>query len=309
MREQLERLGGLEPRRGVGARRTARCRRCPASRRAGLADPGAVHSGRRRAGRAAQAPLARGGAGGPRAASPHPAVQDAAGAGARLARPGRARGAWRGAAGEVTVLRPPRSAVAPMLVSGPGQGPRAGRRAGLERCRPRRSGRCTRPPPTPSPRTVVELLQPRPGDRAWDLYGGAGLFAAALAPHLDGTGRITVVEGDPKAAGAAQRLPAGSDHRHRASRPMWSVRSATRAGARRPGRARPAAGRRRPGRGGADRGPLAPGGGLRGLRPGRARPRLATFRQHGCELAALRAFDLFPQTHHVECVALLTAMA
>jgi tRNA/tmRNA/rRNA uracil-C5-methylase (TrmA/RlmC/RlmD family) len=29
---------------------------------------------------------------------------------------------------------------------------------------------------------VLELLQPRPGERAWDLYGGAGLFAAALAP-------------------------------------------------------------------------------------------------------------------------------
>src|SRR6185369_1433218 len=53
--------------------------------------------------------------------------------------------------------------------------------------------------------TVVELLAPRPAERAWDLYGGAGLFAAALAPRLDATGRITVVEADPKAAGAARR--------------------------------------------------------------------------------------------------------
>ena len=30
------------------------------------------------------------------------------------------------------------------------------------------------------------------------------------------------------------------------------------------------------------------------------------FRAAGWRLAALRAFDLFPQTHHVECVALLT---
>ena len=36
---------------------------------------------------------------------------------------------------------------------------------------------------------------------------------------------------------------------------------------------------------------------------------VATFRQHGLQLAVLRAFDLFPTTHHVECVALLTAMA
>src|SRR5262249_35553498 len=55
--------------------------------------------------------------------------------------------------------------------------------------------------------TVVELLAPRPGERAWDLYGGAGLFAAALAPPLDGTRRLTVVEADPRSAGAAQRNP------------------------------------------------------------------------------------------------------
>ena len=31
----------------------------------------------------------------------------------------------------------------------------------------------------------------------------------------------------------------------------------------------------------------------------------ATFAEHGYALAGLRAFDLFPQTHHVECVATL----
>ena len=30
------------------------------------------------------------------------------------------------------------------------------------------------------------------------------------------------------------------------------------------------------------------------------------FAEHGYRLAALRAFDLFPMTHHVECVALLS---
>ena len=34
---------------------------------------------------------------------------------------------------------------------------------------------------------------------------------------------------------------------------------------------------------------------------------VATFAEHGYRLSALRAFDLFPMTHHVECVALLTA--
>ena len=32
---------------------------------------------------------------------------------------------------------------------------------------------------------------------------------------------------------------------------------------------------------------------------------VATFAEHGYRLKALRAFDLFPMTHHVECVALL----
>ena len=33
---------------------------------------------------------------------------------------------------------------------------------------------------------------------------------------------------------------------------------------------------------------------------------VGTFVQQGWRLAGLRAFDLFPMTHHVECVAVLT---
>jgi tRNA/tmRNA/rRNA uracil-C5-methylase (TrmA/RlmC/RlmD family) len=33
---------------------------------------------------------------------------------------------------------------------------------------------------------------------------------------------------------------------------------------------------------------------------------VATFAGHGYRLERLRAFDLFPMTHHVECVALLS---
>jgi tRNA/tmRNA/rRNA uracil-C5-methylase (TrmA/RlmC/RlmD family) len=33
---------------------------------------------------------------------------------------------------------------------------------------------------------------------------------------------------------------------------------------------------------------------------------LAIFGEHGWNLTALRAFDMFPMTHHVECLALLT---
>ena len=36
---------------------------------------------------------------------------------------------------------------------------------------------------------------------------------------------------------------------------------------------------------------------------------VAFFAEHGYALASLRAFDLFPMTHHVECVARAAASA
>ena len=36
---------------------------------------------------------------------------------------------------------------------------------------------------------------------------------------------------------------------------------------------------------------------------------VAIFAEHGYRLSSLRAFDLFPMTHHVECVALLEKAA
>jgi tRNA/tmRNA/rRNA uracil-C5-methylase (TrmA/RlmC/RlmD family) len=153
--------------------------------------------------------------------------------------------------------------------------------------------------------SVVELLQPRPGERAWDLYGGAGLFAAALAPPLTGTGRITVVESDPKAAGAAQRLLRDlttvtvlqSDVERALGNPRWRavdlvVLDPPRAGA------GPAVVERI-----AARSPRAVA--YVACDPAALARDLATFRQHGLQLAVLQAFDLFPMTHHVECVALL----
>lgn len=49
---------------------------------------------------------------------------------------------------------------------------------------------------------VLDLLRPRAGERAWDLYGGAGLFAAALAAHC---GPVTVVESDRRAVASGRR--------------------------------------------------------------------------------------------------------
>ena len=49
------------------------------------------------------------------------------------------------------------------------------------------------------------MLLPRTGEHAFDLYGGAGLFAAALAPLVGPAGRVTVVESDPSGVAAARR--------------------------------------------------------------------------------------------------------
>ncbi|MDT5028797.1 MAG: hypothetical protein QOE61_5223 [Micromonosporaceae bacterium] len=153
--------------------------------------------------------------------------------------------------------------------------------------------------------TVVELLAPRSGERAWDLYGGAGLFAAALAPHLDGTGRLTVIESDPKAAGAAQRCLRDlttvtvlrSDVERALANPRWRgvdlvVLDPPRVGA---GRAVVEAI--------IARSPRAVA--YVACDPAALARDVKTFRDAGWQLSVLRAFDLFPNTHHVECVALL----
>jgi tRNA/tmRNA/rRNA uracil-C5-methylase (TrmA/RlmC/RlmD family) len=153
---------------------------------------------------------------------------------------------------------------------------------------------------------VVELLAPRRGDRIWDLYGGVGLFAAALAPHADATGRITVVEGDAAAAaGARENLRdlttvtvLHSDVASALAKPHWRsvdlvVLDPPRSGA---GAAVVAAV--------CARGPRAVT--YVACDPAALARDVRTFGSHGYELTVLRAYDLFPNTHHVECVALLT---
>jgi tRNA/tmRNA/rRNA uracil-C5-methylase (TrmA/RlmC/RlmD family) len=152
---------------------------------------------------------------------------------------------------------------------------------------------------------VVELLAPRPAERAWDLYGGVGLFAAALAPPLDATGRLTVVEADPRAAAAATRnlrdlttvTVLRSDVERALANPRWRsvdlvVLDPPRTGA---------------GRGVVEaimaRTPRAVA--YVACDPAALARDVRTFRDAGWRLTGLRGFDLFPMTHHVECVARL----
>ncbi len=152
---------------------------------------------------------------------------------------------------------------------------------------------------------VLDALRPRPGETALDLYAGAGLFAAALAPRLRPGGRILLVESDHDVArDAAYNLRDESG--------QVSVET---------GRVERVLQRLAPGR--SDLVVLDPprsgaGGEVVGQIAAR-RPRavayvacdpaalardVTTFAGLGYPLVKVRAFDLFPMTHQVECVAL-----
>ncbi|RKN49148.1 class I SAM-dependent RNA methyltransferase [Micromonospora endolithica] len=153
---------------------------------------------------------------------------------------------------------------------------------------------------------VLAQLAPRPGERAWDLYGGAGLFAAALAARVGDTGRITLVES------AAQGVAAARENL--ADLPWVEVVAA---------RVETALARRRitgpvdvvvldPPRSGAGApvvrdivaaGPRAVA--YVACDPAAFARDVHTFAGAGWRLAELRGFDLFPMTQHVELVGLL----
>lgn len=156
---------------------------------------------------------------------------------------------------------------------------------------------------------VLDLLAPSPGETAWDLYGGAGLFAAALATPLGTGGRITLVESSPTGAAAART--------NLADLPVEIV----------PARVETALARRRitgpvdlvvldPPRSGAGarvvRGIMAAGPravAYVACDPAALARDVRTFRDEGWRLAGLRGYDCFPMTQHVESVALLVPPA
>ncbi|MDI1464952.1 TRAM domain-containing protein [Catellatospora sp. KI3] len=156
---------------------------------------------------------------------------------------------------------------------------------------------------------VLAQLDPQPGEHAWDLYGGAGLFAAALADRVGVTGHVTVVEAARDGVAAARANLAGrpvsviaapvEKALHRDRRPQQRL-------------PRPDVVVLDPPRTGAGaavvRGVIAAGPravAYVACDPAAFARDVRTFREAGWRLAALRAFDCFPQTHHVECVALL----
>ena len=145
---------------------------------------------------------------------------------------------------------------------------------------------------------VLAALEPRPGERAFDLFCGVGLFTAAL---IDAGCRVWGVEGDRRAVGLARRnVPQATFHagdvaaslRRLPDRADLVVLDPPRSGA---GRAVMAAV--------ASRRPRAVA--YVACDPAALARDLATAAGLGYRVDGVRAFDLFGTTHHVECVAVL----
>jgi tRNA/tmRNA/rRNA uracil-C5-methylase (TrmA/RlmC/RlmD family) len=172
---------------------------------------------------------------------------------------------------------------------------------------------------------VLDGLAPKPGETALDLFCGAGLFAGALADAVGADGTVIGVEQDPEAVRDARHnlssTPWARVHRGDAAEVIGriglsgasiAVLDPPRAGVGRelidalclPGTGLPGTG-------------LPVGTGDPGAGPGLRRVAyvscdpatlardLAAFARHGWQLAELLAFDAFPMTHHVECLALI----
>jgi tRNA/tmRNA/rRNA uracil-C5-methylase (TrmA/RlmC/RlmD family) len=163
---------------------------------------------------------------------------------------------------------------------------------------------------------VLAALAPKPGETVLDLFCGAGLFAGVLAEQVGPGGSVTGIERDAAAARDARHnlraVPWARVYRGDAARVLrWiglrgasmAVLDPPRAGAGRAlidvlcGNAANAA-------------PSA----LRRIAyvscdPATLARDVAIFGRHGWQLDGLRAFDAFPMTHHVECLATLVPSA
>lgn len=156
---------------------------------------------------------------------------------------------------------------------------------------------------------VLDALAPRRGESALDLYAGVGLFSGAIAERLGPGGRVTAVERERTAAADARHnlgdLPTVQVHQGDVATVLARLRL------------------RRvdlvvldPPRAGVGRRVVAALAAIRTRRlayvacdPAALARDVAYFAGRGWRLAGLRAFDLFPMTHHVECVATLEPAA
>jgi len=151
---------------------------------------------------------------------------------------------------------------------------------------------------------VLAALEPKPGDVALDLYCGAGLFGGVLAEVVAPDGVVIGVEGN-----AAAVRDARHNLRDRARIHRGDVSAVLRRGDLPLARLVVAD----PPRAGLARevidylaGPGAERFAYVSCDPATLARDIGLLLARGWELTELRAFDAFPMTHHVECVATLT---
>lgn len=153
---------------------------------------------------------------------------------------------------------------------------------------------------------VVDAVGAADGATVADLYAGAGLFTVPLARVVGERGRVVAVEGDARAVKDARRnvhdAPWVDLH-------LGPVADVLRDGA----VARADVVVLDPPRVGAGRAVVDRVAALGAERvvyvacdPAALARDVAYLRERGYDLAALRAFDIFPMTHHVECLATFT---
>lgn len=159
-----------------------------------------------------------------------------------------------------------------------------------------------------APATLIEVVRAfakaQEGDHIIDLYGGVGLFAKALVAEIGTTGHIDIVEASTSATRDAQQNFRSHDnvtvHRGDVARVLSEFESADIV-------------LLDPPRTGAGKDVLtaiaemAPRSIIYiACDPAALARDTGYLRDSGYHLQAIRAFDLFPMTHHVECVALYT---
>jgi tRNA/tmRNA/rRNA uracil-C5-methylase (TrmA/RlmC/RlmD family) len=182
-------------------------------------------------------------------------------------------------------------------------------------------------------RAVVAALEPRRGEIALDLYCGVGLFAGTLGQIVGRSGLVVGVESDPQAVRDARfnlkDLPQVRVERGKVEEVLAELEFGRADAGRGSGRSQPkrggAAGHRGgsrvrtadivvldPPRAGAGREVVDQVAALAGRKiayvscdPATLARDLGYFSERGWTLQSLRAFDVFPMTHHVECLAVL----
>ncbi|WP_030682415.1 class I SAM-dependent RNA methyltransferase [Streptomyces sp. NRRL B-1347] len=152
---------------------------------------------------------------------------------------------------------------------------------------------------------VMQGLFPRKGETALDLYCGVGLFAGAIADRVGDEGAVLGIESSKRAVEDARHNLAAFDRVRIEQGKVESVLPRT-------GITEVDVIVLDPPRAGAGKQTVRHLAGLGARRiayvacdPAALARDLGYFREGGYRVRMLRAFDLFPMTHHVECVAIL----